>query len=163
MSEIQITHAGTERIDDLEPLYRALHLHHAELAPRLAGMDARAVEESWARRRSRYQAWLREPGAFVLLAARGPTPLGFALVTITEPFDSWHSTSPIGEVRDLAVLPAERGAGLGTLLLERVAAELKAADIAHYKLTVLAPNEDAIRFYERAGLTTVTRQMLGPT
>jgi GNAT superfamily N-acetyltransferase len=129
----------------------------------MVGMPARAEAEAWARRRSRYEAWLREPGAFVLLAERGGDLLGFALITIGSGYDGWASGVEIGEIRDLAVLPGEHGAGIGTKLLERVAAELADAGIDHYRLTVLAGNVDAIRFYERHGLTTVVQQMLGPT
>ncbi len=159
---VSITKVGPERLDDLEQTYRALHLHHAQIAPELTGMTPREEDESWSRRRPRYEGWLREPGAFALLAETDAGPVGHALVTIADGYDSWRGGS-IGELRDLAVLPSQRGAGVGSALLDRVVEELAGAGVEHYRLTVLADNTDAIRFYERAGLRTVTLQMQGPT
>lgn len=41
---ITIVRAGAERVEDLEPLWRALQEHHAELAPTLAGARARSAD-----------------------------------------------------------------------------------------------------------------------
>jgi ribosomal protein S18 acetylase RimI-like enzyme len=163
MSEVSIVKAGSERLDELEPLYRALHVHHAEVTPELAGMPACDAAESWRRRRQRYTSWLAQPGSFVLLAERGGQAIGFALVTVEEGYDSWGSGERLGEVRDLAVLPEERGTGVGRLLLQRVAGELNAGGIERYRLMVLTANTDAIRLYERLGLRPVSQQMLGRT
>jgi ribosomal protein S18 acetylase RimI-like enzyme len=160
--DVAIVRVDSSRLDDLEGSYRALHGHHTEIVPRLTGVAARKQDESWARRRPRYESWLSEPGAFALLAESPSGPLGLALVTIADGYDSWQY-GRIGELRDLAVLPSARGAGVGRLLLERVVAELAANGIEHYRLTVLAGNDDAIRFYERAGLETVMLTMQGPT
>jgi GNAT superfamily N-acetyltransferase len=163
MRDVSIVKAGSERLDELEPLYRALHVHHAEVAPDLAGMPACEATESWLRRRRRYGSWLARPGSFVLLAERGAGPIGFALVTVEEGYDGWGCGERLGEVRDLAVLPEERGAGVGRLLLGRVAEELAAEGIERYRLMVLTANTGAIRLYERLGLRPVSQQMLGRT
>lgn len=163
MREVSIVKTGGERLDELEPLYRALHVHHAEVAPELAGMGACDAAESWRRRRRRYGPWLAQPGSFVLLAERGERPIGYALVTVEEGYDGWGAGERLGEVRDLAVLPEERGAGVGRLLLERVTAELAAGGIERYRLMVLSANVDAVRLYERLGMRPVTLQMLGRT
>jgi GNAT superfamily N-acetyltransferase len=163
MSDVSIVKAGSERLAELEPLYRALHVHHAEVAPELAGMPACDTAESWRRRQRRYASWLAQPGSFAMLALRGSRPVGFALVTIEQGYDGWGSRGRLGELRDLAVLPEERGAGVGALLLERVRSELAAAGIERYRLTVLTANAGAIRLYEQLGLRPVTQQMLGTT
>ena len=49
--DVSIERVGAERIDDLGPLYLALHEHHAAIAPALASGAARGVEESWRRQR----------------------------------------------------------------------------------------------------------------
>jgi ribosomal protein S18 acetylase RimI-like enzyme len=41
--EVTIVRGGAERIPQLEPLWKALHHHHAAVAPHLA-----ALEETWA-------------------------------------------------------------------------------------------------------------------
>jgi ribosomal protein S18 acetylase RimI-like enzyme len=163
MTAVSIVRGGAERLDELQPLYRALHLHHAEAAPELGGLPAADREEAWRRRRRRYSSWLAQPDSFVLVAERGSRPIGFALVTVEEGYDGWGRGERLGEVRDLAMLPEERGAGVGELLLGQVAAALAAANIERYRLTVLGANTDAIRFYERQGMRPITQQMLGRT
>jgi ribosomal protein S18 acetylase RimI-like enzyme len=160
-----IERVGAERIDEVGPLYVALHQHHAAVRPQLAGAPARDAEESWRRRRGRYHGWLAQPGAFALLArhADGGAAVGFAIVTVEDAYDSWDCGERIGEVHDIALLPEARGAGLGGALLARVAAELAADGVSHYRLLVLDGNDDAVRFYERAGMTAVVHQMLGRT
>ena len=160
-----IERVGAERIEEMGPLYLALHEHHAAIRPQLAGASARDADDSWRRRRRHYESWLAQPGAFALLGrpAGGGDPLVFAVVTVEDAFDSWDCGERIGDVHDIAVLPAARGAGLGAELLARVAAELAADGVSHYRLLVLDGNDDAVRFYERAGMTTVVQQMLGRT
>jgi hypothetical protein len=102
-----IARAGADRIADLEPLYRALHMHHTTVAPRLGGIAAREVAASWQRRRSKYEAWMAAPSAFVLLAERGETLVGFALVTVGDGYDAWASHDRVADVRDLVVVPPE--------------------------------------------------------
>lgn len=164
MSEaISISRVGPERIGDFEPLFRALHEHHIGIAPHVGGAPGREEDESWERRRCRYEEWLARPGAFAILAERGGEALGYAVVSIQPGFDSWNSGEGTGEVHDIAVAPEARGEGLGQQLLARVMSELVTAKVGFYKLNVLAGNDDAVRFYERAGLATVTTTMLGPT
>ncbi|HYC80623.1 MAG TPA: GNAT family N-acetyltransferase [Solirubrobacterales bacterium] len=164
-TSVAIKRVGSERIEELGPPYVALHEHHAAIRPRLAGAPARDAADSWRRRRRRYEGWLTQPGAFALLArpAGGGSALGFAVVTVEDAYDSWDCGERIGDVHDLAVLPEARGAGLGGELLARVASELAADGVSHYRLLVLDGNDDAVRFYERAGMTAVVQQMLGPT
>lgn len=158
-----IERVGAERIEEMGPLYVALHEHHAAIRPRLGDGPARDAAESWRRRRRRYQAWLAQPGAFALLARRDGEAVGFAVVTVEDGYDSWDCGERVGEVHDIALLPAARGGGLGGELLARVAAELAADGVEHHRLLVLGGNDDAVRFYERAGMKIVIQQMLGRT
>jgi ribosomal-protein-alanine N-acetyltransferase len=57
---------------------------------------------------------------------------------------------PLGHVKDLAVAPDRRGAGIGATLLERVLATLAAHAV---KLEVRADNEPALALYRRFGFT----------
>ncbi len=164
-AKVAIERVGAERTEELGPLYIALHEHHTAVRPQLAGAPARDAEDSWRRRRRHYEDWLAQPGAFALLARpeSGGAAVGFAVVTVEDAYDSWDCGERIGDVHDIAVLPAARGAGLGGELLARVAAELAADGVSHYRLLVLDGNDDAVRFYERSGMTTVVHQMLGRT
>lgn len=157
-----MSRVGVERIGDLEGPYRALHLHHAQVAPRLAGIPAREEVDSWARRRAHYERWLAEPGAFALVAERAGNVAGFAFVTIGEGYDGWCS-GRLGELRDLAVVPDERRRGIGSALLAAAKDVLAKDGIDHLRLNVIAANSEAVRLYERLGMTTVSLQMLDST
>jgi len=66
-----------------------------------------------------------------------------------------------GVRQTLSVLAEERGRGVGTQLMDAVEDELLQRGISELRLLVIAPNAEAIRFYERRGLTTVSQVMLG--
>lgn len=151
---------GRERIADLELLYIELHEHHVAIAPQMAGLPPRTPADSWAGRRARYEEWLAAPGSFVLLAERGGAPVGYALVTTASGYQAWASGDRVGEVHDLVVAGAARGAGVGSALMDGVERQLAAQGIRELRLTVLHGNDDALRFYESRGMTYVTHALL---
>lgn len=160
-AELAIVRAGVERLDDLEPLWNALQEHHAAIAPTLGGLVVRTPDEAWERRRARYAAWLEDPDAFILIAEREGRPVGYALVTVTGAFEGWAAGERVADVQTLSVLTDERGRGVGARLMDAVEGELAKRGIGEYRLIVIAPNAEAIRFYERRGLATVSHVMLG--
>jgi GNAT superfamily N-acetyltransferase len=88
------------------------------------------------------------PGAEVLLAEQGGTPVGFALF--------FHSYSTfLGRrglyLEDLFVLPERRGQGIGKALLERLAAVAVERDCGRMEWAVLDWNTPAIDFYKKLG------------
>lgn len=148
-----IVRAGAERIDELRPLWEALHSHHRTVDPRLPGVPMREVGDTWPRRRSWYERWLSEPDAFVLIALAEGRPVGYALVHYEETDDSWVTTGErYGVLESLCVLPEHRGAGLGRRLMREVYRELRALGIGEVRLDVVVSNEAAMRFYDREGL-----------
>lgn len=161
MSGVRIVRAGVERLADIEPLWKALQAHHAAVAPTLAGYEARSPEDAWERRRVKYEVWLGDPDAFVLLAERDGRPVGYALVTIGEGPAGWKSGEQVADVETLSVISEARGEGVGTLLMDAVEEELIRLDVRELRLLVIAPNAEAIHFYERRGLTTVSQVMMG--
>jgi GNAT superfamily N-acetyltransferase len=151
-SPFSIVRAGAERIDDLQPLWESLSEHHAEVAPGLAKLGPRRrPEDSWRVRRAIYAELLTEPDAFVLLAEAGSRPVGYALVHIRGPEETWE-TGRVAELETLAVLSGERGRGIGTALVEAVFAQLRRLGIGHWAVGVIGANAEAIRFYERLDL-----------
>lgn len=161
MAEVAIVRAGVERLDDLEPLWKALQEHHAAVAPTLGGAAARSADESWERRREKYAKWLRDPATFFLLAERAGGPVGYAFVTIGEGSQGWAAAERVADKETLSVLPEQRGEGVGSQLMEAVEGELARLGVSELRLLVIAPNSEAIRFYERRGLATVSQVMLG--
>jgi ribosomal protein S18 acetylase RimI-like enzyme len=152
---LKIRRAGSESIDALEKLWVSLSRHHAAVAPELAGVfgEPRAERDSWAVRRALYEEWLAEPDAFVLIAEGDSGPVGYAVVTMRGPEESWATGDRVAELQSLAVLPGHRGAAIGTRLVERMHEELAQLGVGHFTVSVIASNADAVRFYERLGLT----------
>jgi ribosomal protein S18 acetylase RimI-like enzyme len=157
-----ILRAGTERVDELEPIYRDQHRHYAAIAPELAGHPPRSEQESWQARRERYLQWLATPGAFLLVAEHDAKIVGYALLSPGLGMQAWQTAPRIGDLHDLAVAASERGQGIGTRLLHAVKAELVAQGITELRLNVTASNDHARRLYERHGLQVITHIMLGP-
>lgn len=154
--------AGAERLEDLEPLWRALHAHHRSVAGHLTAVAPfRSEEESWQRRRAHYERVLADPDTFLLLAQRDGRPVGCALVRVT----GTEATLEVGErgaeLDTISVLPEERGRGLGGGLMDAVDAELRRRGIGELSLAVMAGNDDAVRFYERRGLVPYLTFMIG--
>lgn len=58
-------------------------------------------------------------------------------------------------LEDLYVQPAQRGSGLGTALLRRLAALAVERDCGRFEWTVLDWNQPAINFYEKMGATVL--------
>ena len=159
---MRIVRAGVERIDDLQPLWESLHEHHATVAPHLEQLGpVRRPDQSWAVRRELYEEWLAEPDAFVLLAEVNREAIGYALVHLRGPEETWATGDRIGVLETLAVLPDERGRGVGTALFERIYAELRALGVRELQVAVISKNAEALRFYERHGLLPFTVSYMG--
>lgn len=146
-------------VGELEPLWLALFDHH--LSTGAARLPVIPRSESWPRRRALYGQLLRGPEAFIVLARRGSAAVGYALGHIhLGPDDTWTTGERIGEVESLAVLPRERGRGVGTLLLDCAEAILEHRDARDVVIGVLAGNDSARRFYERRGMTPAVIKMM---
>jgi ribosomal protein S18 acetylase RimI-like enzyme len=151
---VDIVRAGAERIPDLQPLWESLSRHHADVAPELAMLgDGRAAADSWAVRRALYEHWLQHSDAFVLIAESQGEPVGYAMVELRGPEETWATGDRVAELETLAVLPEHRGQGIGSALVERMHEELRRLGVDHFVVSVIASNADAVRFYERLGLT----------
>jgi GNAT superfamily N-acetyltransferase len=147
---LAIATAGAERIDELEPLWLALHRHHRDVAAAPVVADDAA---SWERRRRWYLEMLAGGDDAVLIAEKDGMPVGYAFLHVHEgPDDTWPVEGRWAEVVSLSVLPSARGAGVGTALLDAVDAELERRGVRDLQVSVMAGNADAIRLYERRGL-----------
>jgi ribosomal protein S18 acetylase RimI-like enzyme len=59
-------------------------------------------------------------------------------------------------ISSLSVIPAERGRGVGTALLEDAARKVRSSGGGTIALNVIAPNPAAVRLYERTGFHTAS-------
>jgi ribosomal protein S18 acetylase RimI-like enzyme len=155
---MRISEAGPERLDDLVPMWRALHAHHASLPGEIAPM--RPLEDSWRRRRAQYEGWLAGPGAVLLLAEEDSGPVGYAMVVVGHGPSTWDAGERTAELETLAVLPEARGSGVGHALMEAAFAAAKAAGAESMAVGVAHTNEGAIRFYEREGFQPFYVQLM---
>lgn len=64
-----------------------------------------------------------------------------------------------GYIFDLVVDPNFRGEKAGQKLLDGMKVWAKSKQLSHLELSVLAQNHKAIKFYEREGLTEISRTM----
>lgn len=160
MSQTNVRRIEVSELGLIEPLWSSLREHHAKVTPDLG--EPRSREESWQRRRSAYEAWLADGDAFVLLAERSGSGVGYAMVRVRSGSPTWPLSERAGEIETLSVLPDERGQGTGSALLEAVRAELDAQGISELSLHVMHTNSDAMRFYERHGFETYAHWVRAP-
>lgn len=101
-----------------------------------------------------YLAWGfgASPMFEVLVAARDDEVVGVALYFFT--FSSWRGEPGIF-LQDIVVTRTARGQGLGERLLRHVVQAGTERGATHLRLAVDADNTDAMRFYERCGLSAV--------
>ena len=156
---VTLQFGGPELVAAVEPLWLTLFDHHRDVGS--AGMPVVDRSVSWPRRRALYESVLGRPDAFLLLATRDGRPVGYVVAHVHEGADdTWPTGDRIGEIESLALVPTERGGGLGSLLMD--AAEERLADVGAHDvlLHVLVGNDDARRFYERRGMSPVMTTML---
>ena len=162
--EVEIVEAGTERLDDIESLWAAMHEYHAEVAGEAREVvPFRRAQDSWRLRRREYERWMRAGEAWLLIAEREGSPVGFALFRVCDGDWSFATDERMGELEALSVEPELRRWGIGSLLMEEVERRLAAAGVAFIGLAVIAGNEDALRFYKRWGMVPSHVRCLGRT
>jgi len=157
--ELEIRETSAEQLDLLAPLWAALHSHHAEIGADVAPM--RDLGESWRRRRSAYEGWLAGEDAVILRAERDGRSVGYLSLRVSEGFHIWD-VGRVGTIETLSVLPEERGAGVGTRLVEAARREAAARGAESMAVGLVHTNTSALGFYEREGFRTFYRELLGP-
>jgi GNAT superfamily N-acetyltransferase len=139
-------------VDRLEQLWGQLLARHRRVAPHLAALGAvRSPADSWRLRRGQYLRWLREPFARVIVAQDGEDLLGYAMVRVVEAPGTWQWGDRVGVLETLVVDAGARGTGVGRVLLAAVRDHLAGLGIRVMKISVIAGNEGAVRFYQREG------------
>lgn len=157
---VTISRLAADDLDSLEPLWSALREHHGSVAPQFGPTRERA--ESWAIRRGRYEEWLADTDAFALIAHLGDEPVGYAVVAIHGPIATWPGDRT-GCLETLSVLPAARGAGVGSALISQARSGLAGSGITQMTIEVIAGNDDARRFYARHGFEPYFTALRGTT
>jgi ribosomal protein S18 acetylase RimI-like enzyme len=151
---LSIDRGSAADLDSLRPLWLAIHHAHAASMPELAPYVS--DDESWGARRALYQSILAKPDTILLLAREDGELVGYALTHVlsgedTWTPDTWRTGERIAELESLGVLPAQRGSGIGSALLDAVDAELEALGVDDVIVGVLPGNVGAVELYRRRG------------
>lgn len=105
-------------------------------------IERRSFSIPWSE--STFRGLLRRNSASLLVAELAGRVVGYAAL--------WFVTDE-AELGDLAVLPEERGRGIGRWLLDRAMEEAAGRGARQLYLEVRESNEAARRMYERAGFS----------
>ena len=146
--DITISRLDPADIETLAPLWKALLDHIAVLPEAL--VPIRPFEQSWPIERAEMLEALAGE-AFVLTARRSEVVVGYAYVVVEGPDPVWYTGDNHAVLAHLSVTDGQRGAGVGTALMEAVDAELERRGIEDVEIGVDPANHDAARFYERRG------------
>jgi ribosomal protein S18 acetylase RimI-like enzyme len=153
--DVELRVGRHELLDELEPLWLSLFDHHVAIGA--AGLPVIDRGRSWSLRRRLYEELLDRPDSFVLVARREAAPLGYILAHIHDGADdTWPTGERTGEIETLALLPGERGRGLGTRMLDAAERHLNAHGAGTIVLRAMTGNAEAIRFYERRGMVATS-------
>lgn len=159
--DVRILKVGADRLDDVRPLWLSMMEHHVEVAAPIPGIPMRAPEDSWPIRRRRYESWLAQPDAFLLLAEEAGVVIGYAVVSF-HPADDTNATGPrTAELHSLAVSASHRGAGVGTRLLLAIYREVRALGVEEMMIAVMEGNDRVREFYRRQGFLPWVTMTLG--
>lgn len=152
------------RLDEVEPLWEAMHEHHVGLL--LSGgcsVRMRSPQEAWRRRRAEFASWMAGCQGWLWIADNDHSPIGFAFVRVHDGDWTYETEGAVGELEALSVEPKMRRWGIGSLLLEEVDRHLSASGVGVIGLRVLAGNQDALRLYGRWGILPAEVRCLGRT
>jgi GNAT superfamily N-acetyltransferase len=150
--DLRLRYADTgAELDIVEPLWNALHAHHTAISPDLGGTTSREPGDAWLIRRRKYESWLRDPDAFLVLAEIAGEPVGYAFVTVGPGYASWQTGERLAELETLSVLPNHRSGGVGATLLNAVWSRLAELGVEDMAITTATTNVNSHRFYEREG------------
>jgi GNAT superfamily N-acetyltransferase len=145
---VKIVRGTADRIPELQPLWEALEVHHAELP---AVPSIRPLADSWERRRRRYSDWLADGTGRLFIAESDGRAVGYMMLTISDAPESWAVGTRAAEVETMSVLPGERSGGVGAAMMDAALAVADAEGVRAIGVGVVHSNVDGIRFYERAG------------
>jgi ribosomal protein S18 acetylase RimI-like enzyme len=159
---MQIVRGDLSRVDEVGPLFRAMHEHHRGGEPRAARvLPFRAGEQAWERRRPHYVSLLESGRGHLLLAEEDGRVIGYAMVSVIGGQATLATGDRMAELETLSVAEGERGRGVGSALMDAAYAVIRELGITELMLYVMDGNEGATRFYERLGLEPYLHVMLG--
>ena len=138
---VDVKEAGPEAVADLVPLVLEMERFYGSDSD----LDATLAE-------TRLRTALPQPPDGILLLARGPEPLGFAMLYRMFP---GRDLEPMWYLKELFVAARGRGQGVGEGLMEAAAAAVLRRGGRRLEFTTGSDNAAAQRFYRRLGIPVV--------
>lgn len=158
---VEIRVLGQADLDALEDLWLSLHHHHQAVSPHLGPFVT--DEASWPIIRA-LLAKSAEVG-LLLAAVEGDRLVGFASAGIhgadelLSYSDTWVTDESVAEIKFLVVGEDMRGKGIGRALMDAIDHVLLERGVRDQYVGAIAPNADAIRFYEARGFRPAWLEM----
>ncbi|HEX9105939.1 MAG TPA: GNAT family N-acetyltransferase [Longimicrobiales bacterium] len=150
-----VRRATTADLGAIGRLGALLVRQHHEYDPRRFIAPPARIEEGYA---SFLGKQLENPDVLVLVAECEGRVLGYTYAGL-EGYDYMALRGPAGALYDIVVDPAERGQGVGRLLLDATLAELAARGAPRVVLSTAVPNQGAQRLFEGAGFRRTMIEM----
>jgi GNAT superfamily N-acetyltransferase len=138
----------TATVVDAAATARLLHDFNVEFGDPSPGQDVLA---------GRLARLLSGDSTLALLA--GDPAVGFGLLTLRT--NVWYD-APVALLDELYVVPALRGCGIGSALLESACQLVRGRGVELMEINVDGEDRDARRFYERHGFSCVHGSQLEP-
>ena len=155
MSDISVRHARPSDVPILGRLGVEMVRTHYDFDPRRFLPVTPQTEQGY--------GWflgsrLDDRDAVVLVAERNGQVVGYAYGSV-EGYDYMSLRGPAGVLNDIVVDPAERGRGIGRMLLNATLAELETRGVPRVLLSTAQQNEAAQRLFEAAGFRRTMIEM----
>ncbi len=157
---MEIMRGDASRLDDVAPLFKAMHEHHRGLGEQV--LPFRSDGEAWERRRPYYAALLDSGRGRLLIAEEDGRAIGYAMVSEIGGQTTLATGDRMAELETLSVAEGERGQGIGRALMDAAYAVMRELGATEVMLYVLDGNDGAVRFYERLGMRPYLSVLLGP-
>lgn len=107
-------------------------------------VEAASYPEPWDE--ATFRSFLADPSTVCLVLADGPGIVGYALGL---------TSLGMSQLLSIAVLPARRGSGIATQLLDALVAQCRARGASYMRLEVRSANRSARRLYDAYGFSMI--------
>jgi ribosomal protein S18 acetylase RimI-like enzyme len=160
--DYELVEITPEEIELLRAVMLSMHQAERQVQPALGHARVRTDEDFWSLYASRFPAWFHNGDGFCI-AARSPDGeiLGHVFGVVKEGDIGFDSGEQIGYIEDIAVIESQRGAGLGSALLDAARTRFAERGLRSFKLSTVPGNDDARRFYARHGMKPAAQLLIG--
>lgn len=134
-----------EEVDIIGNLWFELVSYHRDLSdampiPADDGAERYAARIRWSVDDNHVQTFVAEQDGEIV---------GYVYGTVVDLLPEMFKDERAGIVGDIYVIESQRGAGVGTALMQAMKDWFKVRNVSHYEWYVAAMNEQGIRFWER--------------